>query len=152
MKVLAVRVGREIHAIPIDAVEEVLPSLPIEPVAQTPAGVLGVVYVRGHLIPVLDAAEQLALKRDSETDDPHIVCLREGSKLVGVLVDEALDLMDLDEEGQQLSSAELGSDHGAVESLYEHQGEVIRLLNTERLIAPGRAVPLENARAVTNAS
>ena len=56
------RIGENLHAMPIDVIVEVLPALPIEAVPQCPAFVRGVVFVRGHLIPVLDAAERLGLR------------------------------------------------------------------------------------------
>ncbi|MBC7817349.1 MAG: chemotaxis protein CheW, partial [Planctomycetaceae bacterium] len=92
---LAVRIGGNLHALPIDMVEEVLPALPIETIPQCPAFVRGVVFVRGHLIPVLDAAERLRLRDHVRPAEPHIVCLRIGSRLVGLEVDEAIDLIEI---------------------------------------------------------
>ena len=58
--------------------------------------VRGVVFVRGHLIPVVDAAERLGLREHQRPDEPHIVCLRVDGRLVGVELDEALDLLEFD--------------------------------------------------------
>src|SRR5262249_41712409 len=74
-KVLLVSLGNDLYAIPIAAVEEVLPALPIEPVPRCPRSVRGVIFVRGHLIPVLDAAEQLGCENHQRLDEPNIVCL-----------------------------------------------------------------------------
>lgn len=57
---LTMRLDQELHALPIDAVEEVLPALPVESVPQCPEFIRGVVFVRGHLIPAFDAAGRLA--------------------------------------------------------------------------------------------
>ena len=58
MVALIVRLGENLHGIPIEWVEEVLPALPIETVPHCPKCVRGVISVRGHLIPVLDAGER----------------------------------------------------------------------------------------------
>ena len=60
-KVLLVRLAKDLYAIPIAAIEEVLPALPIEAVPQSPSFIRGVIFVRGHLIPVLSAAERSGL-------------------------------------------------------------------------------------------
>lgn len=137
-QVLVVRLGESLHAIPVGAVEEILPALPVERVAQCPAFVRGVVYVRGHLIPVLDLAERLGIADHVRPAEPHIVCLRWSGRLVGVEVDEALDLMQLPEV-QGLSTQVLGVPDGMIQSIVERGGQIIRLLNPARLVAPDEA-------------
>ena len=131
---LAVRLGKNLLAIPITAVEEVLPALSIEPIPQCPNFVRGVVFVRGHLIPVIDAAERLGIKDHQRPPEPHIVCLRVGDRLVGVEFDEALDLMELN-DANSLSAADVGADRqGFFAGVLEQDGEVIRLLAPDRLL------------------
>ncbi|MEO8494970.1 MAG: chemotaxis protein CheW [Planctomycetota bacterium] len=140
--VLAVRIGKDLHAVPIRAVEEVLPALPIESVPNCPPFVRGVVFVRGHLIPVLDAAERLGLKDHVRPPEPHIVCLRIDGRLIGVEFDEALDLLDL-RGVEELSSAELGASGGFFSGVVEREGQIYRLLDPDKLIAHEEAVALE---------
>ena len=141
--VLAVRLGKHLHAIPIDAVEEVLPALPIDAIPQCPAFVRGVVFVRGQLIPVLDAAERLQVEAHERPDEPPIVCLRVGERLVGVEFDEAMDLMEIRLD-RVLVAADIGARDGFLAGLVEFDGHVVRILNPERLIAEEEASQLEN--------
>lgn len=137
-QVLVVRLGAGLHAIPVAAVEEILPALPVEPVAQCPPFVRGVVFVRGHLIPVLDLAERLGMADHVRPAEPHIVCLRWSGRLVGVQVDEALDLMKLPDTAG-LSAELLGAGSGLIQSVIERDGQIVRLLNPARLVAPDEA-------------
>lgn len=139
--VLGVRLGADLHAIPIEAVEEVLPALPIESIAQCPPFVRGVVFVRGHLIPVLAAAERLELTSYERPLEPNIVCLRVNERLVGVEFDEAIDLMELPMAGL-LSAEGFTSGHGFLKGLVEVNGQIIRLLDPQKLIAPQEAAKL----------
>lgn len=141
--VLAVRLGEAMHAIPIGVVEEVLPALPIETVPNCPPFVRGVVFVRGHLIPVLDAAERLGLRGHQRPLEPHIVCLRIGGRLIGVEFDEALDLIDLG-DAETLSSGELGASAGFFSGVIQRDGRIMRLLDPDRLIQYEEAAELEN--------
>ena len=133
-QVLAVRLGKDLHAIPIMAIEEILPALPIESVPQCPAFVRGVVFVRGHLIPVVDAAERLGLRDHQRPVEPHIVCLRVGNRLMGVEFDEALDLLDIG-PGEILPAERMGGQPGFFAGAVERDGQIIRMLDPEKLIS-----------------
>lgn len=139
---LAVRLGKDLHAIPVEAVEEVLPALPIESVPNSPAFVRGVVFVRGHLIPVLDAAERLGFRGHQRPPEPHIVCLRIGGRLIGVEFDEAVDLVDLS-AAASISSADLGARAGFFAGVVEQDGRMIRVLDPQRLLGRDEAASLE---------
>ena len=139
---LAVRIGENLHAMPIDVIEEVLPALPIETIPQCPSFVRGVVFVRGHLIPVLDAAERLGLRDHVRPAEPHIICLRVGSRLIGLEVDEAIDLIEIP-PGTALPVEEWNTQSGFLSGLIEKDGQVIRILDAARMIAQQEAVALE---------
>lgn len=131
-KVLLARLGKDLYALPIAAIEEVLPALPIEPVPQCPDFVRGVIFVRGHLIPVLDAAACLGCEKHQRPDEPNIVCLRVGQRLVGVEFDEVLDLIDL-VRGEVLPSDAISAREGFFTGVVEYDGRLVRLLDPEKL-------------------
>lgn len=130
--VLLVRLGKDLYAMPLAAIEEVLPALPIESMPQCPDFVRGVIFVRGHLIPVLDAAERLGWKGPHRSDEANIVCMRVGGGLVGVEFDEVLDLFDLG-GAEVLPAAEIGARAGFFTGVVERDGRLIRLLDPEKL-------------------
>ncbi|QDU97020.1 chemotaxis protein CheW [Lignipirellula cremea] len=138
---LAVRLGESLHAIPIAAIEEVLPALPIEPVPHAPPFILGVVFVRGHLIPVVDAGERLGVPRKRPLEPP-IVCVYCNQRLFGIEVDEALDLIDLD-GAAVLSAEQAGAAAGFFAGVIDYQGEVIRLLDPEQLLGAEEKTQLQ---------
>ena len=127
---------------PIEAVEEVLPARPIETLPQCPDFVAGVVFVRGHLIPVLSAAERLRLRNYSRPAEPHIVCLRLGDRLVGLEVDEALDLVDL-RQGVRLDAREVGGRGAFFSGVLDLDGKLLRILNPARLLADDETAALD---------
>lgn len=149
--VLAVRVGDCVHGIPIDVVDEVLPALPVEPLPNCPAFVRGVVFVRGQLIPVLDAAERLGMAHHHRPDEPHIVCLKTDKGLIGLEVDEALDLIDAG-SGEALSCDELAAGDGFFTAVVEREGTVIRILDSSRLVNESEAFRLEQLPGMSHHS
>jgi purine-binding chemotaxis protein CheW len=130
---LVIRIGESLHAVPIEAVVEVLPALPIERLPQCPDFVAGVVFVRGHVIPVLSAAERLELRDYDRPSEPHIVCLRVGDRLVGLEVDEALELVDL-RQGVRLDAREVGVQDAFFSGVLDLDGKLLRILNPARLL------------------
>lgn len=143
---LLVRLGQEFYAISIALIEEVLPDLPIESVPNCPEFVRGIMFVRGHVIPVLSAAERLGLATRERPDNPNIVCLRIRQRLVGVEFDEVLDLIDLGQR-EILPFEEMGAQEGFFTGVVEHDGRLIRLLDPEKLA--WAEVKLDNVKTLT---
>jgi len=141
-KALAVRLGQSLHAIPIAAIEEVLPELPIEPIPCCPPFVRGVISVRGHLIPVVDAAERLGLDAGSTVAESHIVCVNAGGRLVGIQVDEAIDLIDLT-HAAPTAAADVGAASGFFAGVVQLEDQVFRVLDPDRLLSFGETRQLE---------
>lgn len=139
---LLVRLGESLHAIPIQLIEEVLPNLPMERVPQCPAFIKGVVFVRGHLIPVLDSRERLGLPEQNRAEDPHIVCVRAHGRMVGLEVDEALDLIEIDADAIVGAEA-LGARAGFFVGLVEQNGHVIRVLDPDKMLGRDETEHLE---------
>ncbi|SFJ33796.1 chemotaxis protein CheW [Planctomicrobium piriforme] len=131
---LSVRIGSVLHAIPITAIAEILPALPIEPIVQCPPYVRGVVFVRGHLIPVLDGAARLQTPRVAATAEPNIVCLQVRNRLVGLEVDEALELVQF-EAGTDFALSDLHATTQLVPAVVDYRGELLRVIDPEYLLS-----------------
>ncbi len=141
---LTVRVGVNLFALPLAVIEEVLPALPIESLPGCPSFVRGVVCVGGHLMPVLDAAERLGIREHQRPDEPHIVCLRQQARLVGLEFDEALDLIEIGLD-DWLTAGDLGAEAGFLRGVVERDGSIIRLLDPEKLLGRDEVIALQQA-------
>ena len=148
--VLTLRLGRALYALPLASVVEVLPFLPIATLPGCPEFLLGVVFVRGHLIPILDAAERLGLRNHTRVADPHIVCVEIRGRLVGILVDEALDLAELPTTAA-LGHEDLGLHAGFFRGAVHHAGETIRLLDATRVVLDAEMVAIRELPATASA-
>ena len=129
--VLAVVLGGERYGIPVEYVDEVLPALPVESLPECPAYVRGVVILHDQLIPVIDGAQRWLLNGHQPPLEPHIVCLRIDGRLVGLQVDEALELVEV--ASVPLSLAEMGTSGAFCASIGNLDDEVIRILDPAQL-------------------
>lgn len=85
------RIGRELHACDVRLVEEVVTGQRVYPLPDVPRPLLGVVRLRGALVPVLDLAPGMGLRLE-ETATPDVLVLDAGERRIGVAVDEAREV------------------------------------------------------------
>jgi purine-binding chemotaxis protein CheW len=96
-----VRIGREVYAIPVTHVLEVLDFDELVPLPGAGAHVLGLRNLRGQVLPVFDLAELLGAGAAA----PARVCVasRNGD-LAGLAVDEVTDVTELPDDGDEVDS------------------------------------------------
>jgi purine-binding chemotaxis protein CheW len=89
----------------VDGAEYALPAADVlqmesftaaTPVPGAPSHVLGLVQVRGRVIPVVDARVRFGLPPGERTLDSRVVVGQLGSRTVGLLVDSAREVLKLD--------------------------------------------------------
>ncbi|HSM92730.1 MAG TPA: chemotaxis protein CheW [Anaeromyxobacteraceae bacterium] len=85
-ELLTFRLGKEEFAVPIGRVREVLRAPAITEVPRAPAGVLGVVTVRGEIVPVVDAHARLGVAATGGSAGRILIVDADEGPL-GVLVD-----------------------------------------------------------------
>src|SRR5258708_2385243 len=92
-KFLTFQLANEEYGIDITAVQEIVVMLPITPLPDAPADVVGVVSLRGNVIPVLDMRSRLALPRiETHARDAVVVVARHRELRVGLMVDRVLEV------------------------------------------------------------
>ncbi|HLL83850.1 MAG TPA: chemotaxis protein CheW [Longimicrobium sp.] len=92
VQVIAFSIGGELHGCDILLVSEVVSRLPVHPLPDMPPHLLGVVRLRGELVPVLDVARALDLRLEAGRAPAVLVTGEEGAR-VGVAADAVSDVM-----------------------------------------------------------
>ncbi len=110
---LAFVLGEDAYAVHISHIAEILKPLPITEVPRARRDVVGVMSVRGRLVTVLDLKRRFSIA-EAKTGAPsesktRILLVDTGEELMGVLVDEVLQVYRLAEDEIEPSSA-LGGD------------------------------------------
>lgn len=129
------QVGGLLLGLDVSAVQEVLADQVVTPVPLAPAGVLGLVNLRGQLVTAVDARHRLGLDpRGADEPCVHFI-IRSDDDVVSLVVDRATEVVDVDE--------------GAYEEVPALVDEAIRTLVTGAyklehalllVLHPGRAV------------
>jgi chemotaxis signal transduction protein len=93
LHVIAFELGGQMHACDVLLVEEVVTAQRIHPLPDMPPRLLGMLRLRGELVPVVDVAPVLALARTSAA--PTVLVLDDGERRVGVAADYVHDVLTL---------------------------------------------------------
>jgi len=88
---LLLRVGETTYGCDIGLTQEIIPLRPLTRLPGAPAFVRGLINVRGTIVTVLDLRARLEPARGPSTSG-SIVLVRHDERLVGMIVDEVLDV------------------------------------------------------------
>lgn len=90
------RMGGRPVAVSCEYVVELIPRVDIDRVPDAPPNVLGVINLRGRVVPILDLRSKLSSKSPLPAHQ-HLVILRgRQDKLIGLAVDEVRDVINVD--------------------------------------------------------
>ncbi len=84
-------IGDDMYAIPVDLLAEIIIPQKIFPVPTTPSHVLGVINLRGNIVPIVDMRPALALPQSSTTN--QIAIIRLGTLTIGIVVDNVSEVV-----------------------------------------------------------
>jgi len=87
--------GHQLFAVGVDLLREVLPGQPLTRVARSRPQVLGVLNLRGEILPVVVIDGWLGLPPTADDTTLPILVLRRGELLVGVRVDAIMSVMNV---------------------------------------------------------
>ncbi len=99
---LTFRLGEEVFGVGVLKVREVLDVISVTRVPQTPAFMLGVINLRGSVVPVVDLRRKFGLPLAEKSRDSCIIVLEialEGEvTVIGALADAVEEVLDLDQD------------------------------------------------------
>lgn len=94
---VAFRLGGELYGCDIRLVEEVVTRRQIHPLPDVPSHLLGVLLLRGEMVPVMDVAPALGLALAVEKQ-PAIIVVGIGEARLGVAAETVSDVLDVPPE------------------------------------------------------
>lgn len=134
-QVVSFRLGEEEYGVDIMTVQEIILFGCITQVPEVPEHVLGVINLRGNVIPILNLRRRFGMQDKPADDATRIVVMNLKGRTVGVVVDGVSEVLRLTEEEvsptpQSLTSA--GKDY--VTGLARRKERLLILLDMARLL------------------
>jgi len=137
-QVLTFSLGEEIYGVDILRVKEIRGWSPVTRLPQSPEAMLGVLNLRGLIVPVLDLRLRFALPSAEFTPATVIIVLSlrtdTGQRECGVVVDNVNDVVDVATDGIKPAQSLSGDRVSAyIEGIATHDDRMLILLNAESL-------------------
>ncbi len=138
---LLFRLAEESYAVEVGRVEEVLEYEPPTFVPRSPACLLGIVNVRGRLVPILDLRRRFGLPEHEHSGESRFIVMNlkwEGDDVsLGVLADAVEGVADL--PGEALAPPpKVGRavESEFLKSVARHKDRILLLMDVDRLLTP----------------
>lgn len=98
IKVIVFTLGEEEYAVEVEKVRTIERMLPMTRVPKTPSFVKGVINLRGIVVPIIDLRGRFGLPESPYVNDTRIIIVSVKDIEVGLIVDSASDVIDLDSD------------------------------------------------------
>ena len=142
-RLLLFRVGTLVCAADLDVVREILPRLETTRIPGAMPFVAGLVNVRGQLITVVEGWRALGQPEaqggagaGAATGTTILIAAGESRRLLGLAVDEVVDLMTVAAGALESREALAGVDPILVRAVGRREGQAFVVLDTDALLAP----------------
>jgi purine-binding chemotaxis protein CheW len=100
-ELIAFRIGEQEFCVNIMSVREIRGWTQATPMPHAPAYVLGVINLRGAVLPIVDLSARLGMK-DAEPSARHVIIVAQvKNRVVGLLVEAVSDILTITEENIQ---------------------------------------------------
>jgi purine-binding chemotaxis protein CheW len=136
LRVCLFSMGEDLYAIPVEMLTEIIISQKIFPVPTTPPHVLGVINLRGNIVPIADIRSALSLPRQSTPG--QIAIIKQGAVILGIVVDNVSEVIAVPEHSVLPIPADAGGEAGKSRSRFlkgiiQREGGVAALLDVKRI-------------------
>lgn len=129
-------VDEQIYGVEILKIKEVVSYQKITPLPNMKAFIKGVINLRGVILPVFDLREKFKLPETTYTSFHAIIVMEVSGRVMGIIVDEISDVVDLlPEEVQAASSLPPGVQAEYMKGIGKKESELIVLLDVDRLLS-----------------
>jgi purine-binding chemotaxis protein CheW len=145
---LLFRLGSQTYAFAVESIVQIVSMVAIITLPQLDKTVEGVINVQGRIVPVVDMRRHLGLQEVQFDLYTPILLIRSGDWILGLIVDEVLDVLNLCPEEFTPISEILPGDLGqalAVRDLVRASDGMSLLLDPEYLFAPHQREALSQA-------
>jgi purine-binding chemotaxis protein CheW len=132
---VAFQLAGELYGIPIRLVHEIIRPCEITRIPRSPHYVLGVINLRGKIIPVVDLRLRLDLPREEASRATRIIVVNAEQGVVGMRVDAVTEVLRLSESRIEYPSefvADVEADF--IRGVGKHENGLVILLDVEKVL------------------
>jgi purine-binding chemotaxis protein CheW len=143
------RVGDVRYAVEIARVAEIINPLSVIELPHAPNVVVGVAHHRGTVVPIVDLRRRFGLQPKETTRRTKWIITRGDQRLVGLVVDAVTDVFGAGvAEEREVPDLGGGEDVRGITAVYAHEGELVFVIDVNRVAAPAQALDLSAVQSM----
>lgn len=128
--------NNEMFALPVEDVQEVMMYQPLTPVPLAPDHIVGLLNLRGQIMPAIDLRRRLHFEVRPASEDSNLLVLKTRDGLISVVVDQIGDVLELPASDWRAPPETLAIRHRAyVSQVCPIENEVVLGLKVDALSA-----------------
>lgn len=132
---LAFSLGSEDYALDISLIREILKPREITEIPRVPEFLLGIISLRGSIIPIFDLKRRMGLGVAEIDEDSRIIVCQDGDRLAGLLIDQITQVTSIQEKQIEPPPATFsGRDRALLDGVGRVQEKVLILLNLSSVL------------------
>ncbi|MDA4847498.1 chemotaxis protein CheW [Hoeflea poritis] len=139
-ELIAFRIGEQEFCVDIMSVREIRGWTPATALPHSPGYVLGVINLRGAVLPIVDLSSRLGMNESDPSARHVIIVAQVHQKVVGLLVDAVSDILTVTDDNIQPTpevSSEL--DRSFAKGVLAIEGRMICLIELESIFPEGES-------------
>lgn len=134
MEIIAFRLQGQEFCVMTRTIREIRGWSPSTPVPRSPHEMLGVINLRGIVIPIIDLATKLGMPATVPNERSAIVVAEVHTMIVGLLVDQVSDILTINgRQIQPIPDVGTSFEPGYSDGMITHENGMICLLNLARM-------------------
>jgi len=125
--------GNERFALPIQEIREIIKLQPIIEIPNTPTSLLGVINLRGNVIPIVNIHSYLGMPKVPDTKMNRIIIVNYEQSMVGIVVDQVIQVTSYSQIEPLPYGAQVHDGRHA-NQVANVQGELINIISIEQIL------------------
>ncbi len=136
LEILSFHAGEEEYAFNVMEIREIIRQEKITAIPRCPDYILGIISLRGEIVPVIDLKRRLDLKGGGQTaEEPMIVVIQHGEESAGFLVERVSGIVRVEEREVEPPPEVISPDKAEfLEGVVRSQEGLVAILKVEKLL------------------
>ena len=132
---IVVRIGNENYGVNINYVDNIVRMQGITRVPKTQVYYVGVINLRGEIIPVMSLRLKLGLESDQFTNKTRMIIIKIENAKVAIIVDEVREVVSLEESKIEKAAYDMNDERtNYISAIGKNNGELISLLDVNAVV------------------
>ena len=137
LEIIAFRLNDQSFCVKTRSIREIRGWAPVTPVPHSPREILGVINLRGTVIPIVDLSVKLGMPGTEASERSAIIVTDVNDMTLGLLVEGVSDILTVPADSLQPVPQSTGQSAKFAEGILAHQGMMICFLKLEEMFTAG---------------